>query len=345
MKKFLPFALALAWAAASVAVAFAQAQPAKPVAAQAQPAKALTPLNDLDAFMSKVLERRNDNWRTLHDYILSEREQAKISGPGGMLLDGLDREFHWFIRDGYLVRSPFKANGVTVAAGERQKYEATWIAAEKRREQRQKERDAKKPAPEDAPAPTADVGAQDVVGQSLEPRFISEAYFMRFPFEPGNYYLLGRDTVEGRAVVIIEYYPSRLFHSHDRQAPAKPGDKPVRRDRDAEMEDEIQRDMNKVTRVTMWVDPQEHQIVRYSFDNADFGFLPGRAIVRVDEAKASMTMRRYFDGVWLPKSITMHGSATLATGSYEFNYDRTFFDYQKGEVSARIRAYIPKDDK
>ena len=103
--------------------------------------------------------------------------------------------------------------------------------------------------------------------------------------------------------------------------------------------------MNKVTRVTMWIDPAEHQIVRYTFDNADFGFLPGRAIVRVDDAKASMTMGRYFDGVWLPKAITMHGSATLAAGSYEFSYNRSFFDYRKGEVSARIRAYIPKDSK
>ena len=54
---------------------------------------------------AKVLERRNDNWRTLHDYILSEREQFQIVGPGGIRLDGLDREFHWFVRDGYLVRS------------------------------------------------------------------------------------------------------------------------------------------------------------------------------------------------------------------------------------------------
>ena len=44
-----------------------------------------------------------------------------------------------------------------------------------------------------------------------EPRFISEAYFMKFPFEPGNYYLAGRETIDGRPVVKVEYYPSRLF--------------------------------------------------------------------------------------------------------------------------------------
>ena len=67
--------------------------------------------------MAKVLERRNENWRTLHDYILSERETFQILGPGGIPLAGLRREFHWFIRDGYLVRSPVKANGASL--GER----------------------------------------------------------------------------------------------------------------------------------------------------------------------------------------------------------------------------------
>ena len=331
----------------------------------------LTQLNDLDAFMAKVLERRNDNWRTLHDYILSEREQFLITGPGGLRLDGLDREFHWYIRDGYLVRSPVKANGVTLGESERVAYEQKWMADEKRREQRQQERAARRaaanPTAAPAPAPAAEVGAGDVVRQSGEPRFISEAYFMRFPFEPGNYYLVGRGTMEGRDVVMIEYYPSKLFRDHperggtavsvsatgdvkvtpaDERAKAqakKPA--PASPDKNDEMDQEIQRAMNKVSRVTMWIDQEERQIVKYTFDNADFGFLPARALVRVDEARASMTMGRYFDNVWLPKQISFLGGATLATGSYRFTYDRSFYDYRKGEVSARIRAYVPKDDK
>ena len=330
-------------------------------------AATVTQLNDLDAFMAKVLERRNDNWRTLHDYILSEREQFLIAGPGGLRLDGLDREFHWYVRDGYLVRSPVKANGVNLGEADRKSYEEKWLADEKKREKRQQERAAKKAAANPTPAPTAEVGASDVVRQSGEPRFISEAYFMRFPFEPGNYYLVGRGTMEGRNVVVIEYYPSRLFRDHDEKGstavsvsatgdvkvtstdqPAKgQASKSARpkRDPDAELEDEIQRSMNKVTRVTMWIDAEERQIVKYTFDNADFGFLPGRALVRVDEARASMTMGRYFENVWLPKEISFRGGATLATGSYSVTYDRSFYDYRKGEVSARIRAYIAKDDK
>ena len=55
----------------------AQAAGAAP-AGQAKPA---APLTDLDAFMARVLERRNENWKTLHDYILSERETFQILGP------------------------------------------------------------------------------------------------------------------------------------------------------------------------------------------------------------------------------------------------------------------------
>ena len=57
-------------------------------AAPAGQAKPAVPLTDLDAFMSRVLERRNENWKTLHDYILSERETFQILGPGGIPLSG-----------------------------------------------------------------------------------------------------------------------------------------------------------------------------------------------------------------------------------------------------------------
>ena len=89
-----------------------------------------------------VLERRNENWRTLHDYILSERETFQILGPGGIPLAGQRREFQWFIRDGYLVRSPVKANGASLGEADRRKYEADWLAKEQDREKRAKEKAA-----------------------------------------------------------------------------------------------------------------------------------------------------------------------------------------------------------
>ncbi len=34
---------------------------------------------------------------------------------------------------------------------------------------------------------------------------------MDFKFEAGNYYLAGRETLEGHDVLRIEYYPTRMF--------------------------------------------------------------------------------------------------------------------------------------
>ena len=101
---------------AGAALTPAAQQPATPPPAAANPRPSS---NDLDAFMAKVLEKRNENWRTLHDYILSERETFEILGPADIPLHGLKREFQWFIKDGYLVRSPVKANGVTLSASDR----------------------------------------------------------------------------------------------------------------------------------------------------------------------------------------------------------------------------------
>jgi len=338
----------------------------------ARQAKPAAPLNDLDAFMARVLERRNDNWKTLHDYILSERETFQILGPGGIPLHGQRREFQWFIREDYLVRSPVKANGVTLGDEDRRKYEADWLKKEKEREQRAREKAAAKDkgaieAEFVSELSTIDPGSDKEVVAMVggEPRFISEAYFMKFPFEPGNYYLAGRETLDGRRVVKVEYYPSRLFSDDkDREkkeisvsptgdvkvqpAAEKPADakktkRAAKRDKGDDLESEIEAALNKVTMVTMWIDPREYQIVRFVFDNVDWGFLPGRTIVRVDQAKASMTMGRYFDNIWLPKEIAFNFGATFAAGSYTFHYGREFYDYRKGEVSAKIRGYVPKE--
>ena len=38
---------------------------------------------------------------------------------------------------------------------------------------------------------------------------------MDFKFEPGNYYLAGREQLEGQQVLRIEYYPTRMFNDDD----------------------------------------------------------------------------------------------------------------------------------
>ena len=48
--------------------------------------------SDLDQFMARVLARRDDNWRKLQQYVLGEREQAELLGPGHVRLYGLVRD-------------------------------------------------------------------------------------------------------------------------------------------------------------------------------------------------------------------------------------------------------------
>ena len=38
------------------------------------------PPNELDAFMARVLERREESWRRLHDYVLDEEESHRLRG-------------------------------------------------------------------------------------------------------------------------------------------------------------------------------------------------------------------------------------------------------------------------
>ena len=75
--------------------------------------------NDLDAFMARVLQRRSENWKTLHDYVLNEKEHFDLLGPGRARLFGSNREFTWYLRDGTLVRSPVRFDGVNIGADER----------------------------------------------------------------------------------------------------------------------------------------------------------------------------------------------------------------------------------
>jgi hypothetical protein len=314
----------------------------------ARQAVAPAAVSDLDAFMARVLERRNENWRALHDYILSEREQFEITGPSAQRLYGTRREFTWFVRDGYLIRSPLRFDGVAPDDRSRQDYEIRWLREEQSREKQEAEKakNAREKASREAHAEVAGeaTSADDsvtLVQQGVEPRFISEAYFMRFRFDPGNYYLAGRETMDGRPVLRIEYYPTRLFSSdseeRDERRPDRKNEKADRR------EDEFERKFNKVALVTLWVDPVEHQIVKYTFENTDLNFLPGRWLLRVSDISASMTMGQYFQRVWLPRNISVHASLTLANGIYDAVYGRDFFDYRQGEVKAKIRSYAPEE--
>jgi hypothetical protein len=301
--------------------------------------------SDLDVFMKKVLERREVNRQTLEQYVLDETEEFEILGPGRIPLHRTKRNYTWYVRDGMHVRSPVKFNGVTVGEEDRDRYETNWIRREKARQERRAKKEQEKQEKEKGEIVVSPGGIQVDTGKPAiptEPRFVSEAYFMDFKFEPGNYYLAGREQLDGVDVLRIEYYPKRLFDDDDKKTPRE-----MRRDekksRGEQFEEEIDRRMNKTALITLWVDPKEHQIVKYTFDNVWLDFLPAAWLVRVDEIRASMSMGQPFPGVWLPREIEIGAGISLAVGSFSAGYERTFDQYREAATSYRIR--IPKGDR
>jgi hypothetical protein len=294
-----------------------------PHSAGAQPAPP-APASELDAFMAQVLARRDENWRKLQQYVLDERERAALAGPGGVRLFGLARDYTWYIRDGAFVRSPVRFDGVPLGEEQRLEYEREWLEREAERAKARAEREG---APR-AGAPT-DLDAQALATLTREPQFVSMAYFLKFKFEPGHYAFAGREDYEGHSAYRIEYYPSRLFADDE-----KPGEPAQAHDA---TEDRLQRQMNKVAAVTLWIEPDQRQVLRYTFRNLGMDFLPGRSVVRIDDLRASMRMVEAFPGVWLPGGIDGEGRLTLASGTYTFTYRTEYEGYRAATVKARIR--------
>jgi hypothetical protein len=286
--------------------------------------------------MSRVLERRDDNWKKLQQYVLEERETIQITGPGAKPIWGTQREYLWFPRDGVFIKSPLKADGVTVNEADRRKAEDEWIHREERRKEREKKGTVsvgigpggvKVERHDGVTDDTATVANEQSIRDALEPGFVSAAYFLKFKFDPGQYALAGRETLEGRDVLRIEYYPTKLFQ----EGRARPNKEVRKRD------EQIEEKMNKVAQVTLWVDRAEHQILKYEFHNMPLDFLPGRSILRVDGMKAAMEMGQPFPNVWLPRSIRIAIDLSLAIGELDGRYAADFYDYKLATVATKVR--------
>jgi hypothetical protein len=250
--------------------------------------------------MRKVLENRSVNWEMYHDYFGRERARLSIEGTLDETLHGFEREYLWFVKDGYLVRSPVSVDGVPVSPEDREREETEWIERLKERKRG------------DGP---------------------DREQFFGFEFEPGRFFYAGRETFEGRDVVVIEYYPRNAPWSEDEEAEEKD-----------EKEAEIEAKLGKVFFVTMLVDPAEHQIVRMTLENAGFDFLPARWLVHVDEVEVSLTMDQPIDDVWLTRDMEAYGKVTTAAGSLEVRYRSTFYDYGKTRTGVKYR-FAPRGIK
>lgn len=275
---------------------------------------------DLDAFMQQVIARRDDNWKKLQQYILDESERIEISGPARTRLWGEQRDYTWFIRDGFFVRSPVRFNGVTIGERERRQYEADYLGRAKQRDRR-----GSLPASADAPR-----DVDGIIRQVRQPQFISSAYFLRFRFEEAKYALVGHEMLDGGDLLRVEYYPSRLFSRQQRWTGHNPSDS--EKARAAEME----RMLNKVSLVTLWIEPASHQIIRYTFNNIAFDFLPLPWLVHIDDVHASMNMGQPFPDVWLPKGVELSAAMSVASGRFDLRYALDYHDYRRADVAVRV---------
>jgi len=282
--------------------------------------------SDLDAFMRRVMQRRDDNWRRLQQYVLDERERVDVRGPGGLPLWGQDRTFTWYVRDGFFIRSPLEVNGAKVSEDDRLEYERRFLRREQMREKRAAER-GNPPTPTDAPPSDLD----GLLRQSREPMFISSAYFLQFRFDQGQYAFVGPETLDGVETLKVEYYPTLLFSETD-------GDRGRRRQQsDSAADAQIRSLVNKGSRITLWILPESHQIVRYTFSNVDLDFFPGQWLVSVTGVEGSMNMFQPFPDVWLPQSLDADVDLMFAFGPVDFQYRLQYYDYRQPEVTSTIR--------
>jgi hypothetical protein len=314
------------------------------------PAGVVSAQSDLDGFMEKVLARRDDNWKKLQQYVLEERERFDLTGPGGLPLWGMRREYTWFIRQGIFVRSPVTADGVRLSESDRKKAEDQWLRRQRNREenaQRRAERRARgdevdKPdravvlspagvavtSSDDEPTGVPITNTDDMLKQVREPQFVSSAYFLKFRFESGHYALAGREKIGDVQALKIEYYPEAGLFKDGRSKP----DKKVK-----DEDDRIEEKMNKASMVTLWIDPATHQILQYTFEDVDWDFFPGRSLMRISDAAATMQMGQAFPNVWLPKSIEMHFEMMLAVGAVDATYRVDYLNYKEAAVTYKIK--------
>jgi hypothetical protein len=283
------------------------------LAAVVSPPAAARAQSDLDELMREVLGRRDDNWKKLHQYVLDERETIELVGPARTTLWGEERDYTWYIRDGFFVRSPVRSNGAAIAEEERRQYEAEFLRRARRR---------------DRPAGETPGDLDGLIRQTRQPQFVSSAYFLRFTFEGGRYAFVGREELDGRETLRIEYYPATLFER------SRGGRRAGRRDDPAEAE--MRRLMSVNSLVTLWIEPEARQIVKYTFRNVAFDFLPAQWLLRVEDVSASMTMGQPFPDIWLPSAIDVGVAMTLALGAVDLRYTIAYENYRRADVTATI---------
>ena len=101
--------------------------------------------------------------------------------------------------------------------------------------------------------------------------------------------------------------------------------------------------MNKTALITLWIDPAEHQIVKYTFDNVWLDFLPGglagegRRHPGIDDHGPAVSGR-----VAAARASTSTRASRWRTARSRRGYERKFAEYRLAEVATKMR--VPKKD-
>ena len=289
--------------------------------------------------MRQVFARRDDNWKKLQQYVLDEREQIEVRGPSRQPIWGERREYTWYIRDGFFVRSPVKINGVEIGEADRRKYEAEFL-------ERTKARDARA---QKAAAEAGAAGRQPTVRSRKDPILSSAAPEWTDCFvRSGNRSSSRRPTSSVSSSRKAGTRSSAARRSTAGRRCASSTIRPISIPtvssaawrattiRNDPQDAEIMRMMNKVALVTLWIEPESNQIVKYTFDNIDFDFLPAQWFVRLESVRATMTMSQPFADVWLPKNLEFLVAAELASGRYDVRGTVDYDDYRQADVKTKV---------
>ena len=94
--------------------------------------------------------------------------------------------------------------------------------------------------------------------------------------------------------------------------------------------------MNKSSKVTLWIAPASHQILKYTFDDLGWNFFPAQWLAQLDGVAASMTMGQPFPDVWLPRGVDMNIRLLLAFGNVEMRYSLQYENYRQADVQTKV---------
>lgn len=237
----------------------------------------------LDELMRQVLERRDANGAALSRFTFHEVERMVVRGQEEIApLQSYVKEFAWSGGEDALVRAPLGTDGVLLDEPGR-----AW----------------------DIHAPAADSGVIDA--------FYAWDSLFAFPYEPGRYFLAGREVFEGGDVLRIEYFPRAFFSSEDA------GDSGG-----------ISKDFDRTSVVTLLVAAPERRIVAWRFDNIGLQFLPFRWLARIGSVRASMTLDVGADGTWLPREIRLEARASTASTQIAIELNRSFDGFRPARADA-----------